>query len=213
MFDLNVLAKTLNADSSMTVLLNKVADKFTVTVIPVLKNITDSSDVVVSTLQAVLTQPIRITVPQEADINTYVNEQISALLQARQPAVSQLSQYQQQIQEAQNQATLAEQEAKDKKAKAIADKAEKALADKADKAKKPATTTKASAVDATDTSDESDENISDENPDDGENDSLNDAEATRLENEQAQQEQPPVPAAIVSSQAPNAFDLFSNLGA
>lgn len=207
MFDLTALAKTLNADSSVTVLFEKPADKFTVTVIPVLKNISESDDAVINTLQAVLTQPIRITVPEGEDINAFVNQQITGLLQAREPAVTQLSQYQQQIQEAQNQAKLAEQAEQAKKAKALADKATAA----AEKAKKPATTTKASAsavavaqapVDA-----DADADADDDNEDGETNESNEDVET-------AVTEDVALPSATNAvTNAPTSCDLFSNLGA
>lgn len=150
MLDLNVLNKAITEESSINVILKKNASKLTVTVIPVLKPLTEEADPVVSALYAILAQPICITADETGDINAYVNAQIQAILDARQPAQDQLNQYQQQVAEAISLAKLAEQEAKDKKAKAEAEKAAK----KAAKNSKPATAEPAADADADDDDDD-----------------------------------------------------------
>lgn len=160
MLDLNVLCKALTEDASLSLVIKKAADKITVTIIPLLKPLDDDSDSVVTTLHAVLAQPICITADPQQDLNAYMNTQLQALLEARQPAQNQLTQYQAQVAEALNQAKLAEQEAKDKKAKQAAEKTAKKTGKTASSAVTKASTEEVD--DDTDTQNEFDDQVDSE---------------------------------------------------
>lgn len=185
MLDLNVLSKVVTEDSSLNIILKKNAGKLTITVIPVLKPLQDEDDEAAAALYAVLAQPICITAEAEGDVNAFVNGQLQAVLEARNPAQDQLSQYQAQVAEAMNQSRLAEQVAKEKKAKQDAEKAAK-------KSQKTAAA-KTPAINASESEDESDSDNDLENADNGD------------------EAKPEVPVTAAKADTP-LNDLFADLG-